>query len=98
MSAPDPTILETDHPSDDEDVAWCPHCDRPFPEDASRDLHLGEAHEAVLTEEQRAAHESATAAEEDTLFYFHIKVVAILGILYAAVVLLYMAALGSGFL
>lgn len=98
MSTPDTTILETVRPADDETVERCPHCDRPFPEAASRDIHLGEEHRDILTEDQLAAHEAATAAEDDTLFYFHIKVVAILGVLYAAVVLLYMIALGSGFL
>lgn len=98
MSTPDPTLFETISLSDDETVEWCPHCGRPFPEAASRDLHLGEVHEEALSEDQRAAHESAKAAEQDTLFYFHIKVVAVLGVLYAAVVLLYMIALGSGFL
>lgn len=98
MSTPDPAILESAHPSDDQSVEWCPHCGRPFPDETGRDLHLGDVHDAVLTDDQRAAYESATAAEEDTLFYFHIKVVATLGVLYAAVVLLYMVALGSGFI
>lgn len=98
MSTPDPTILESSTPSDDEDVVRCPHCGRRFPEEASRDLHLGEVHQGVLSEEEWDAHESAKADEQNTLFYFHIKVVAILGVLYAAVVLLYMIALGSGFL
>jgi hypothetical protein len=76
----------------------CPYCDRPFPTESARDLHRGEDHPLSCTESELDAYESAKEAEEAELFYFHIKVVAALGILYAGVVLLYMVALGSGFI
>jgi hypothetical protein len=85
-------------PPDEEPVARCPHCEHPFQSVAAKDLHLGERHPESLTEDERAAHEDAAAAEKDALFYFHLRIVAFLGVMYGFVVLLYMIALGSGFL
>lgn len=79
-------------------AAVCPHCERPFRAERARDLHVGDAHPEACTPTEREAHEAASAAEDDDLFYFHLKVVAALTVLYSAVVLLYMVALGSGFL
>lgn len=90
---PDSTV-----PKEDADPPRCPYCDRPFPTESARDLHRGEDHPLQCTEAELDAFEAAKEAEEGELFYFHIKVVAALGILYAAVVLLYMVALGSGFI
>jgi hypothetical protein len=84
---------------DDETVAArCPHCDRPFTAERARDLHVGEVHGDASSAEERTAYEEARAAERDDLFYFHLRVVAALAVLYSAVVLLYMIALGSGYL
>lgn len=85
-------------PSGEEPVARCPHCEHPFKSISARDLHLGERHPAVLSEDEQSAYEDAAAAEQDELFYFHLRTIAILGVLYGFVVLLYMIALGSGFL
>ncbi|NHN41375.1 hypothetical protein G9C85_06950 [Halorubellus sp. JP-L1] len=65
---------------------------------AARDLHVGEVHESVCSASEREAYEAAFAAEDDELFYFHLKVVAALAVLYTVVVLAYMMALGGGYL
>lgn len=97
------TELQSDTPDSivpkaDPNPSRCPYCDRPFPTESARDLHRGEDHPLACTEAELDAYEAAKETEEGELFYFHIKVVAALGILYAAVVLLYMVALGSGFI
>lgn len=89
---------ETEVRPDETVAAACPHCGRPFRAERVRDLHVGEAHEADCTDDERAAYEAAREAERDDLFYFHLKVVAALGVLYSVVVLVYMVALGSGLL
>lgn len=81
----------------DAPAARCPYCQRPFPETDARDLHVGEVHSEACTQHERDAYEAASAAERDDLFYFHLRVVAVLGVLYGFVVILYMVALGSGF-
>jgi hypothetical protein len=78
-------------------AAACPYCDRPFRAERARDLHVGDVHGDECTPMERDAYEAAAADEDDELFYFHLKVVAALGVLYSALVLLYMVALGSGF-
>lgn len=88
----------TEVPADVEPAGRCPYCQRPFPTERRLSLHLGEIHEDVLTDSEQAAYEEALAAERDDLFYFHMKVVVVLGVLYALTVLLYMVALGSGLL
>lgn len=77
---------------------WCPHCGRPFASAAARDLHVGEAHESACSAAERDAYEAAHDAERADLFYYHLRVVAALGVLYALTVLLYMVALGSDLL
>lgn len=99
----EPSGLDVTHPEtvvhDDEAVeARCPHCDRPFGDERARDLHVGEVHAADCSEAERAAYEAARDEERDDLFYFHLRVVAALGVLYGLLVLLYMIALGSGIL
>ncbi|MFC6955272.1 DUF7410 domain-containing protein [Halorubellus litoreus] len=84
---------------DGESVAGaCPYCDRPFATRAAYDLHVGEVHEDACSASEREAYADALAAEEDELFYFHLRVVAGLAALYTVLVLVYMVALGSGFL
>jgi uncharacterized C2H2 Zn-finger protein len=76
-----------------EEVYRCPRCDRPFRRERQRDLHLGEAH-GDLDDKQREAYEAAAEAEADDLFFFHIKIVVALGVLYSSTVLLYTAIVG----
>lgn len=85
-------------PEDEEPTARCPYCDRPFSSEHDRDLHVGETHEEVATEAEVAAYEHALDEESDELFVYHFKVVVALGVVWALTVLLYMVALGSGFL
>jgi len=92
------STLETDVPPDATVAATCSHCGRPFASTAARDLHVGEVHEPACSAAERADYEAARDAERDTLFYYHLRVVAALGVLYALTVLLYMVALGSDFL
>lgn len=87
---------EFDVGPDDVVAAECPYCDRPFSTEAARDLHVGEDHDGECTDEERAAYEAASDVEHDDLFYFHLRIVAALGVLYGVVVLVYMLALGSG--
>lgn len=99
MNFTDAITPDFDVPPDaDTTAARCPYCERPFPETAARDLHVGEVHAEECTAAERDAHEAASDAERDDLFYFHLRVVAALGVLYGLVVVLYMVALGSGFL
>lgn len=78
---------------DDEAVERCPRCDRPFRTGRQRDLHLGESHDG-LSDDERDAYEAAAEAESDELFFFHMKVVVGLGVLYSTTVLLYTAIVG----
>jgi len=92
---PDPDI---DVPFDETPAADCPYCGRPFDTERARDLHVGRAHEAEATEREIVAYDEATEAERDELFFYHVKVVVALGVIYSVLVIVYMAALGSGFL
>lgn len=74
-----------------ETPARCPHCGRPFRNERTRALHLGEVHSEVCTDDQRAAYEDAREEENDDLFIYHLKVVAALVGLYAFFVFAYMA-------
>jgi hypothetical protein len=80
-------------PDEERPAERCPRCNRPFPTERALALHVGEAHDPEC-----AAYEAALAAERDDLFYFHLRVVVALGLLYAVTVLVYMVALGSGLL
>lgn len=91
----DPDI---DVPSAEVPTAECPYCGRPFDTERARDLHVGKRHAEEATEAEMAAYEDAEETERDELFFFHIKVVVSLGVVYAVLVIVYMAALGSGFL
>jgi uncharacterized C2H2 Zn-finger protein len=92
------TDVPTRVPDGEEPAATCPHCDRPFRSEHARDLHLGEAHERGLTDDQRARYDHALEEESDELFVYHFKAVVALGVVWAVTVLLYMVALGSGFI
>ncbi|AZH27127.1 DNA-binding protein [Haloplanus aerogenes] len=87
-----------DVPPDATVAATCPYCGRPFASTDARDLHVGEVHGAACSAAERADYEAAHEAERDALFYYHLRVVAALGVLYALTVLLYMVALGSDLL
>jgi hypothetical protein len=91
----DPDI---DVPHGEAPAARCPYCDRPFDAERARDLHVGSVHEAEATGAESEAYEEAMDAERDELFFYHVKVVVALGVIYAVLVVVYMAALGSGFL
>jgi hypothetical protein len=73
---------------DETPVSACPYCERPFRTDRLRVLHVGEAHADEWTPADRAAYEAAREEEEDDLFLYHLKVVAALGSVYAAFVIL----------
>ncbi|MFB6157298.1 MAG: DNA-binding protein [Haloferacaceae archaeon] len=92
---PDP---EFDVPADWSPGARCRYCGRPFAAERARDLHRGEVHPDRCTAAELDAYEAALAAERDDLFYFHMRTVVALSVLYAATVLVYMVALGGGFL
>lgn len=94
----DPSVPGTEVRPGETVAARCPHCDQPFRGERARALHVGERHWDACTDEQRAAYETAREAERDDLFYFHLRVVAALGVLYGFVVLAYMIALGGGLL
>jgi len=87
-------IPETDL-ADADAVVRCPYCERPFRATERRDLHVGEAHGDICTDEERSAYEIAREDERDDLFMFHMKVVVALGVLYATFVLSYTALIGA---
>jgi hypothetical protein len=89
---------ETTVRADETVAAACPHCERPFAAVEARDLHVGEVHGAACSPGEWDAYEAAREAERDDLFYYHLRVVAALGVLYAVTVLVYMVALGSDLL
>lgn len=93
--SPATTVPETTVP-DGETAVRCPYCDRPFRTERSRALHLGETHGERLTDDERAAYETAADNEADDLFVFHLKIIAALVGLYAVLVLAYMVVLGAG--
>lgn len=77
-------------------VAECPYCGRPFDGSRARTLHVVEAHPEAATDAERAAYEAADEAEREELFVYHLKAVVVIGLTWAAFVILYMVALGSG--
>ncbi|MFB6219804.1 MAG: DNA-binding protein [Halolamina sp.] len=81
---------ETRINSNSEEAVECPHCGRPFTDDRPLALHVGETHRGTLDSAEEERYESAREAEDEDLFIFHLKMVVVLGILYAAVVLGYM--------
>jgi hypothetical protein len=91
----DPDI---DVPEEEPPTTRCQYCGRPFDSDRARDLHVGRRHDGEATETELSAYEAAEESERDELFFYHIKIVVSLGVIYAVLVIVYMAALGSGFL
>jgi hypothetical protein len=83
----------TEVPDGVEPAARCRLCDRPFPTTDQHALHLGAVHDGELTEAEREGYEAAREAESDDLFLYHLKVIAVLGTLYAVLVLVYMVVL-----
>ena len=87
---------EFDVPDGQTPAATCRHCDRPFRSERALALHLGTTHAGDLDPTETAAHERATELEREELFYYHAKVVGVLGALYSITVILFMIAFGSG--
>jgi hypothetical protein len=88
--------LATETPLGDEPAATCAYCGRPFASQEAHDLHVGDRHADACTRAERVAAGDAHERERDSLFYFHLRVVAAIAVLYTVIVLLYMIALGSG--
>jgi uncharacterized C2H2 Zn-finger protein len=84
-------------PDDEEPIATCPHCGRPFRSVHARDLHVGDVHEHAATETERERYERAMETERDDLWFFHAKAVVALGVTYSSTVILYMVVLGGFF-
>lgn len=66
-----PNDVETDVP-DGVEAFTCGHCGRPFATEVARSLHLGLAHGASLTDDERDAYERAREDEEADLHRFRI--------------------------
>lgn len=78
---------ETMVPADEDPVATCPYCDRPFRQEHLRDLHVGAQHEQA-SDDELSAYETAREAESEELFTYHLKVAGALGAVYALLFLL----------
>jgi len=89
------TLPETEVPDGEIPAATCPYCDRPFKTERQRDLHVVEHHAAIASEADRSAAEAANEAEVDELFFYHMKVIVAIGLLYSALVIVYMVVLGG---
>lgn len=86
--------LRTTVPPEVDPVAECPYCGQPFQSAAARDLHVGEDHSEACSDEERLAYEAAADAEEEEMFYFHMKVGFALGVTNAVLILAYLIVLG----
>lgn len=80
-------------PPDETPAAVCPYCDRPFADGGLQALHVGERHDDVWSEAEQAAYGSAHEDESDDLFFYHLRVIAALAVVYAVLVLAYMIVL-----
>ena len=85
---------ETATLDDDSPAASCPYCDRPFDSERSCALHVGEDHSDEWTADEKIAYEEATAAEENDLWIYHMKVIIALGVIHAVIILAYLIVLG----
>lgn len=83
----------TEVPPGETPAAVCPYCDRPFADGGLQALHVGERHDDVWSEAEQAAYESAREDESDELFFYHLRVIAALAVVYALLVLVYMIVL-----
>lgn len=88
-------IPETVVPAGETPAASCPYCDRPFKAERQRDLHVIEQHPEDASGDEREAAEAANDAEVDELFFYHMKVIVAIGLLYSALVIVYMVVLGG---
>jgi hypothetical protein len=101
--SPGPTPLAADGvrgieyrvPEGETPAGRCDRCGRPFRTEQALALHRGEVHDD-LDATEAAAYEAAREQERDELFFFHIRTVVVLGVLYAISVVVYMAVLGGG--
>ncbi|QLG63980.1 hypothetical protein HUG12_04035 [Halorarum salinum] len=87
--------VDTRVPAGEDPAARCPYCDRPFRTGRLRDLHVGQVHAEGCSEAEREAYEEADEAELDDLFFYHIKVVVLIGLLFSAFVLGYTVVLSG---
>lgn len=76
------------------DIYRCPYCNRPFRTIRLKSLHVGESHPDDATTEELEVFEKAVELEEDDLFFFHIKVVIALGVIYATSAIGYTVVIG----
>jgi hypothetical protein len=83
----------TEVPPGETPAAVCPYCDRPFADGGLQALHVGERHDDIWSEAEQAAYESAREDESDELFFYHLRVIAALAVVYALLVLVYMIVL-----
>lgn len=74
---------------DDRTAERCPYCGRPLATDHLRALHVGERHADAMTDAEREAYEAAHEQENDDLFVFHIKVIAVVTLVTFAFVYTY---------
>lgn len=70
------SAVEVELPPGEQPAARCPYCDRPFPAERLRALHVGERHPDAATASEREAYEAAYGTESDELFVYHLKVIA----------------------
>jgi hypothetical protein len=67
----------------------CPYCDRQFHREPYLSLHRGQDHAGVLTDDERAAFETAREAEAEELRLFRLKAVAALVFIYFGFLMVY---------
>jgi hypothetical protein len=67
----------------------CPYCAEAFARERHRALHLGQAHAATLSAEEREAYETAEEAEREDLRLFRLKALAALVLVYFGFLILY---------
>jgi len=77
-----------DVPSDETPVE-CTYCGRPFESDALLALHRGQVHADVITDDERAAYDSAHEAESGQLRRFRLKALAALVVIYFGFLMVY---------
>lgn len=74
---------------DDESPATCPYCDRPFPDEDIRTLHLGLAHYEDLSEAEQESFHEAYDREAADLRSFQIRALAALVAIYFGFLFVY---------
>jgi hypothetical protein len=76
------TTPAIDVPDNETPSALCSYCERPFSSEHLLDLHLGEEHDDVISEEERERFQAAYDDEGDELFVYHLKIIAALVLLF----------------